>query len=116
MRIKRYTEFISEEIFNMSSWPSLFDNEKNGYVLPMLLWSVDIFEESFKEGEYETPVNSSSVVKLVKSWNLENNLVGSYFEFICIVKENTEVFSFCDEFEIILVNIVKKFKKYKKRL
>ena len=81
MKIKKYIEFISEEIFNMTSWPSLFDDEKNGYVLPMLLWSVDISDGSFREGDYETPVASSGV-KLVKSWNLENNLVGSYFEFI----------------------------------
>jgi len=34
-------------------------------------------------------------------------------DFIFLVKENTEVFSFCDEFEIISVNIVKKFNRDK---
>lgn len=81
MRIKRYTQFISEEIFNMPSWPSLFNEDKNGYVLPMLVWTSDIFEGSFKEGDYEN-LKTGSGVKLIKTWNLENNLVGSYFEFI----------------------------------
>ena len=51
MKIKKYIEFISEEIFNMPSWSSLSDIEKNGYVLPMLIWSSDIFERRFKDGD-----------------------------------------------------------------
>ena len=81
MKIKRYTEFMSEEIFNMTSWPSLFDDQKNGYVLPMLLWSEDIFSGIFREGDYDSDKTSRGV-ELIKTWNLENNLVGSYFEFI----------------------------------
>ena len=81
MRIKRYNQFISEEIFNLPSWPSLFNEDKNGYVLPMLIWSQDIFDGAFREGDYDTPKTSTGV-KLVKSWNLENNLMGSFFEFV----------------------------------
>jgi len=81
MKIKKYIEFISEEIFNMPSWSSLSDIEKNGYVLPMLIWSSDIFERRFKDGDYET-TKPQSDVKLVKSWNLEGGLKGSYFQFV----------------------------------
>ena len=69
-----------EEIINMPSWPSLNDTNKNGYVLPMLLWTYDIFDGIFMNGDYENPISGGSV-RLVKKWNLENGLVGSYFEF-----------------------------------
>ena len=77
MKVKKYLEFLKEEIINMPSWNN--DN-KNGYVLPMLIWTSDIFEETFKEGDYETPKDKTGV-NLIKTWNLENGLVGSYFEF-----------------------------------
>ena len=80
MKVKKYLEFLKEEIINMPSWPSLNNDNKNGYVLPMLIWTSDIFEESFKEGDYETPKDKTDV-NLIKTWNLENGLVGSYFEF-----------------------------------
>lgn len=65
MRIKRYVQFISEEIFNMTSWSSLFDEDKNGYVLPMLIGSQDVFDGAFREGDYDTPKKSTGV-KLAK--------------------------------------------------
>ncbi len=76
--LKKYKTF--EEIINMPSWPSLNDPTKNGYVLPMLLWTNDIFEGVFKNGDYENPISGGDV-RMVKKWNLENGLVGSYFEF-----------------------------------
>lgn len=81
MKIKRYDQFVSEEILNMPSWSSLTDIGKNGYVLPLLIWSSDIFEKTFKDGDYET-TKPQSDVKLVKSWNLEDGLKGSYFQFV----------------------------------
>lgn len=68
MRVKKYIEFISEEILNMPSWSSLSDIEGNGYVLPLLIWCSDIFERRFKDGDYETK-RPQSDVKLIKSWN-----------------------------------------------
>jgi hypothetical protein len=69
-----------EEIINMPSWPSLNDPNKNGYVLPMLFWTYDIFNGIFKDGDYNN-LDTTGSVRLVKKWNLENGLVGSYFEF-----------------------------------
>lgn len=80
MRVKKYLEYLKEEIINLPSWPSLSDDSKNGYTLPMLLWTEDVFDESFKDGDYDTP-KPTSKIKFVKSWNLENGLIGSYFEF-----------------------------------
>lgn len=80
MKIKNYSEFILEEIINMPSWPSLGNSSKNGYVLPMLLWVYDVCEGSFREGDYESEISATGV-KLVKKWNLEGGLSGSYFRF-----------------------------------
>ena len=70
-----------EEIINMPSWPSLNDPNKNGYVLPMIIWTYDIFDGIFKDGDYDNLDTTGGSVRLVKKWNLENGLVGSYFEF-----------------------------------
>ena len=80
MKIKNYKDFISEEIINMPSWPSLNNKDKNGYVLPMLLWSNDVYYGSFKEGDYDSDIPSTGV-KFVKKWNLDGGLIGSYFRF-----------------------------------
>jgi hypothetical protein len=101
MKIKRYNDFISEEIINMTSWPSLGNSDKNGYVLPMLLWVSDVCEGSFKEGDYESKISATGV-KLVKKWALEGGLSGSYFRFesdgrgIIFTHLNEVNLEFCD--------------------
>jgi hypothetical protein len=80
MKIKSYSEFILEEIMNMPSWQSLSNADKNGYVLPMLLWVSDVCEGSFKEGDYDSEITATGV-RLVKKWNLEGGLSGSHFRF-----------------------------------
>ena len=99
MLIKKYNEFISEEIINMPSWPSLNNSDKNGYVLPMLLWVSDVFEDSFKDGDYDSEVLVTGV-KLVKKWNLDGVLSGSYFKFekngIIFIHLNDKNLEYCD--------------------
>jgi len=59
--------------------------------------------EGLQGRTYGIPTKNSSITR-----TLDLDEIKPYVNrFICSVKENTEVFSFCDEFEIILVKSLK---------